>query len=269
MQLRYDPFQVFRHSKTPVGLYARQKWLEEAESARWQTDFAETVRMLSADQSADGSWYHDAVTTIHRLFGLHLTIRSSNRCIANALNWLIKYIRFQSDGIRVDLKPDINRAQLEGLPFVPSCPVSFITGSTLFLATIFGQQNDPAVLALYQWLCADGRLHGQSWQDRASLHNIFRAMVVHPVFSRDDATASAVNRLSDLQTESGHWGDDLSFYQTLNALAHLDMPQADIQVEKAFTRLFEIQNTDGTWSQREPEWNTFLAIHALKNKGCI
>ena len=27
MNLRYDPYQVFWSSKTPVGLYARQQWL--------------------------------------------------------------------------------------------------------------------------------------------------------------------------------------------------------------------------------------------------
>jgi len=32
---------------------------------------------------------------------------------------------------------------------------------------------------------------------------------------------------------------------------------------------FYHQNTDGTWGRSEPEWNTFLAIHALKNKGLL
>ena len=26
MKLRNDPYQIFRHSRTPAGLYARQKW---------------------------------------------------------------------------------------------------------------------------------------------------------------------------------------------------------------------------------------------------
>ena len=73
--------------------------------------------------------------------------------------------------------------------------------------------------------------------------------------------------VAGLQTDSGGWGDDLSFYQTLNALAHLDLPQAESQLERAFERLYENQNRDGTWSRSEPEWNTFLAIHAIKNKG--
>ena len=36
--------------------------------------------------------------------------------------------------------------------------------------------------------------------------------------------------------------------------------------EPAFQWLYDNQNSDGTWSQTEPEWNTFLAIHALRSK---
>ena len=39
MKLRHDPFQVFRVSKTPAGIYARQKWLGEADTPEWQRDF--------------------------------------------------------------------------------------------------------------------------------------------------------------------------------------------------------------------------------------
>lgn len=43
MKLRYDPYQVFRFSKTPVSLYARQKWLGEAGTSQWKIDFKESV----------------------------------------------------------------------------------------------------------------------------------------------------------------------------------------------------------------------------------
>ena len=90
--------------------------------------------------------------------------------------------------------------------------------------------------------------------------------MVHPIYSKDPATSLFVEYLADVQTKTGDWGDDLPFYQILNALAHLDYPLADKQLEKAFARLIEIQNTDGTWADTESEWNTFLAVHALKNK---
>ena len=79
----------------------------------------------------------------------------------------------------------------------------------------------------------------------------------------------AAEHLAELQTDKGFWTNGLSFYQTLNALAHLDLHQAKTQLDKAFERLLEDQNNDGSWSQSEPEWNTFLAIHALKNKGLL
>jgi len=56
MNLHYDPYQIFRSGKTPSGLYARQNWLEEAESRQWKIDFEETVSTLFADQLPDGSW---------------------------------------------------------------------------------------------------------------------------------------------------------------------------------------------------------------------
>ena len=74
MKLRYDPYQVFRFSKTPAGLYARQKWLGEAETDQWKIDFKETVADLMADQLPDGSWSRSTIETIKRLFGLHLTV---------------------------------------------------------------------------------------------------------------------------------------------------------------------------------------------------
>jgi hypothetical protein len=40
-----------------------------------------------------------------------------------------------------------------------------------------------------------------------------------------------------------------------------------ILIDKAFSSIYDTQNKDGTWGDDEPEWNTFLAVHALKNKG--
>jgi len=39
MQLRYDPYTIFKNSMSPAGLYARQKWLGEAENLTWKNDF--------------------------------------------------------------------------------------------------------------------------------------------------------------------------------------------------------------------------------------
>jgi hypothetical protein len=269
MKLRNDPYQVFRFSRTPAGLYARQKWLGEAESSQWKTDFEETVAVLLSDQSPDGSWHHETAATIKHLFGLHLTVRSSNAQIEAALTWLLGSIEVQPEKVHVSAGEIASNIDLKGLPFVPSRPDMFLTGATLFLAAIFGRENDPDVLAVYRWLSSLGIKNKGLWFDRHCSHNIFRALVVHPVFAKDKATELAVDYHADLQKNDGAWGDDLSFYQTLNALAHLDLPQAEMQLEKAFERLYEAQNHDGSWSASEPEWNTFLAVHALKNKGIL
>jgi hypothetical protein len=269
MKLRYDPYQVFRFSKTPVGLYARQKWLGEAETPQWEIDFKETVVALLADQLPDGSWRNSTVETIHRLFGLHLTMRSSTEQIATALTWILDKIAFQAKGIHVQSENISTIPNVKGLPFIPSRPDMFLIGAALFLSTIFGRQSDPDVLSLYKWLIAVGIKNKGRWFDEASSHNIFRAMVVHPIFAKENATVMAAEHLAELQTDTGFWSNELPFYQTINALAHLDLHQADKQLENAYVQLLKNQNSDGTWSQSEPEWNTFLVIHALKNKGLL
>ncbi|MEI6154662.1 MAG: hypothetical protein WCQ90_11300 [Deltaproteobacteria bacterium] len=54
-----------------------------------------------------------------------------------------------------------------------------------------------------------------------------------------------VEGLSKIQNNSGTWADTLPFYQTVNALAHLNLPLADRQLEKAFSLLVHTQNEDG------------------------
>ena len=78
VKLSHSPFQIFKASKTPAGLYARQKWLDEAVTARWQEDFHETVLSLLYGQSDDGSWHQSPLESVRRLFGLHLTLRKQN-----------------------------------------------------------------------------------------------------------------------------------------------------------------------------------------------
>ena len=269
MILRYDPYKIFIDSKTPAGLYARQKWLNEATHQSWQQDYSTAVRTILADQASDGSWHQSPLETIKRLFGLHLTVRASSPEISSALNWLLDKILFKPDEIEVTIEEDLAADSLVGLPFMAGRWEHFLSAAVLFLAAIFGRGDDPKVLAIYRRMSDMGIKSEGRWVDQASFHNILRAMVVHPVFAKDKATTMAVNILADLQTDSGDWGRILPFYQTLNALAHLDLPQAEAQLEIAFRRLIESQNSDGTWSRSEPEWNTFLAIHALRNKGLL
>ena len=269
MKLRYDPYQVFQSSKTPAGLYARQKWLGEADNQQWKNDFQETVSALLADQLPNGSWNDDPMATIRSLFGLHLTVRTATEKTDAGLNWLLDKICIHHDTIHLNGEFEFNEAEMRDLPFVPGRSDMLLTGASLFLASIFGRENDPTVLAVYRWLSKQGVRTGGHWSDQASFQNIFRAMVVHPVYAKDKATEMAVETLAATAVKGGGWGDDLTFYRTLNALAHLHFSQAESQLEKAFKLLFETQNGDGSWSRSEPEWNTFLAVHALRNKGYL
>ena len=149
MKLRYDPYQVFRFSKTPAGLYARQKWLGEVDTQNWQRDFQGTAAALQLGQMPDGSWRHASQQTIERLFGLHLTVRSPNPQIEAALSWLIDKIDVSKNDIQIYGGNDSSNNPLDGLPFVTSRPAMFLTGATLFLATIFGQERNPDILSLY------------------------------------------------------------------------------------------------------------------------
>ena len=71
--LKHDPMNVFYSSNTPIGLYARQKWLHQEDTLTWKNDFRETVDELFSGQLPNGSWDDSLLTTAHRLFGLHLT----------------------------------------------------------------------------------------------------------------------------------------------------------------------------------------------------
>ena len=269
MALAYDPYNVFKSSKTPAGLYARQKWLGESNDRQWNNDFDETVDKLFEDQAHDGSWQQSELKTINRLFGLHLTVREASGRIDAALDWLMNKIDLPPAGYQPGSETDANFDSLQSLPFIKSRSDLFQIGATLFLSSIFGRHNDPSILSIYHWLSTEGLRNKGLWFDRACTHNILRAMVVHPVYGGDPATVMAVESLADLQLASGEWGDGLPFYQTVNALAHIDIPAADKQLKQAFPRLYESQNEDGSWGETEAEWNTFLVIHAMRNKGLI
>lgn len=269
MQFRFDPFEIFRMSKTPAGLYARKRWLNEEHTQSWQVDLRETVDTLLAGQAEDGSWGRSIVMTIQRLFGLHLTARNPNEHIDKALDWLISKSCTAFNRIRPDVEEHLSPQALQGLPFTPGCSGFFIMGATLFLASIFGREHDRWVLSSYEWLSLEGVTKRGRWCGWSCSNNILRAFVVHPEYSLHEATVSAVEALAHVQSSSGSWLGHVPFYQTTNALAHLDFVQAKRQLERAFKKLYASQQRDGTWGRSQREWNTFLVVHALRNKGIL
>ena len=267
MQVRFDPFQCFKGSRTPAGLYARQKWLGEAETPEWKNDFQVQVGALLKDQQAYGSWDNSPIRTIQRLFALHLTVRDRTEHITRALDWLINVVCKNIEKQQINMPGQVTSRSLQGLPFTPGSVEHLITGATLFLSTIFSYENDSRVTGVYEKLCDEGLKKGDRWCGWSCSNNILRALVVNPRYALSNATAIIVKALGRAQNPSGAWPKGVPFYQTVNALAHLDSRDVDSQLNLAFERLQKTQHRDGTWGKTQKEWNTFLVIHALKNKG--
>jgi hypothetical protein len=261
-----DPYAVFRSSTTPAGLYARQKWLGESSTTQWKEDFAAAVADLVRGQSTDGLWRGSAIETIQRLFGLHLTVRHPDPCIEKGLDALLDI----ASAATSQTQPDFIQAErLHGLPFTPGPRAAILVPATLFLCTIFGRSTAPRVLAQYDRTVqvvdqAIEHREKTSWR-----HNLLRALVVNPRYTDHPAIRRIVVWLADHQTRQGHWGVDIPFYQTLNALAHLNTPAADRQTKRAIDHLSATQHADGSWGVSQRLWCTFLAVHALRNKGIV
>jgi hypothetical protein len=140
---------------------------------------------------------------------------------------------------------------------------------TLFLATVFQKGNEPNVLNHYHLLSLWVAENASVIDKESDKSNALRALVVHPDYAANLATAALVNYLDQIQEPSGSWPVPIPFFRTVNALAHLHLEQAHRQWNKALAILYSTQNSDGSWGSEDREWNTFLVVHALKNKGCL
>jgi hypothetical protein len=265
-QLPFEPHTVFRGSSTPAGLYARQKWLNEASTRNWQRDFDAAVHQLYSGQSPDGLWNGSWVETIHRLFGLHLTVRQSNSRIEQGLTKLLTIV---ADGVREESNDEIDPKSLFGLPFAPGRMSDILATATMFLAVIFGKSSDEKVSELFERRVFETVVHPLAHRDASALHNLFRALVVHPEWAKRGETQLLLEWLANRQQSEGDWGAEIPFFQAFNALAHLKHPKADRQIENSLPRLVNSQNADGTWGREDREWHTFLVVHALRNKGLL
>jgi hypothetical protein len=262
----HDPYAVFRSSKTPAGLYARQKWLVESPMPQWKEDFAAAVAELVRGQSADGLWQGAAIETIQRLFGLHLTVRHPDPCIDKGLDALLGI----ASAAISETQPDfVQPERLQGLPFTAGPRAAILVPATLFLCAIFGRSAAPSVLALYDRAVQVVDLAIEHREKTAWRHNLLRALVVHPRYADHSASRHIVAWLADRQTRQGDWGGEIPFYQALNALAHLPTSEADRQTKRAIDHLSAMQHADGSWGASQRLWCTFLVVHALRNKGIV
>jgi hypothetical protein len=264
-KLKHPPYAIFRGSRTPPGLYARQWWLNQGDTHSYKADFKATVSELESTETEINDRHARILDTIHRLFGLHLTVRHPNPSIGKALSEVIAESRDASLMNETVPFPD----RLQGIPFAASHWRFFILPAALFMAAIFEQATAPEVDRLYAQLAAEMTVT-TAWQnDAAAMHNALRALVVHPDNRFQPAIRSALTWFAARQTAQGDWGPAIPFYQAVNALAHLNMPEANVQFDRALPHIISSQNTDGTWDSVDTEWQTFLMVHALRNKGIL
>jgi len=258
-QPKYDPLQVFAGSKSPEGLYARQKWMHEESTESWVSDFNETVWALRAGQLENGSWKNCETNTIQRLFGLHLTVRESDDSMGRALDWLLSL----DEALQGNMANEIDETLFHSLPFSNSCREHFVICAGLFLANCFGQGETREVTRLYDTVAREIEAKDGRLCNIGCTNNALRAFVVHKQYSKSRAAVLMVDYLGRCQLASGRWRGKTPFYMTFNALAHLDSANASRQCVKAVESVVRAQNKDGSWGRTQKEWNTFLVVHAL------
>jgi len=264
-KIKHNPYKIFKGSTTPPGLYARQKWLNEGKAEQFGADFNHTVANLKLIGDDFKERSERILDTLHRLFGLHLTVRYLDPSINKALNEVIS----ECDGRLLKNKRVLTPDQLRGLPFAATRWEFLIVPAILFLSSIFGKTDDLPVKTLYIKLATDVLESSAFRRESAAMHNALRALVVHPGNEFRTAIDSLVSWMFDLQTAKGDWGPKIPFYQAINALAHLKDPKANTQFERALSHIIDSQNTDGSWGASDKEWQTFLVVHALRNKGVL
>lgn len=268
--LKYDPLSIFKGSTTPVGLYARSRWIGLDNDSGWQNDFDKTVAALRKGQLANGSWENSPLLTIHRLFGLHLTVRQPDDNIDKALEWLVFTFDTLSDfQIGSLFGKQLSSSKIENLPFVNSNVADLFKAAVLFLSTIFGKGKEEAIAKIFQGVMARFDFKRRRWTSLASTQNFLRAFVVHPEYRNSGVILKVVRMFADMQSTSGTWNERINSYLLINALAHLDMDVAKRQLISSLRGISHKQNSDGSWGRREKEWKTFLIIHAMKRMSAL
>jgi hypothetical protein len=271
-QLRYDPLQVFADSKTPAGLYARQKWLQEGKMHNWIHDFRETVKALRMDQLPDGSWGHSKINTIQRLFSLHLTVREPDDAIRKGIDWLLRSDSLEHPPVTSRMKVNmicnqdedkIEDSSFHNLPFTNGCMNYLGICAASFLANCFGLGEEKRITGLYDAIAREIEARDGHWYNIDCMNNALRAFATHSRYARSKSTAMMVNYLGQRQLPSGRWAGRVPFYLTFNALAHLNSANAKRQCATTIENVLKTQNKDGSWGRSQKEWNTFLVVHAL------
>ncbi len=86
---------------------------------------------------------------------------------------------------------------------------------TLFLAAVFQKGHEPSVLAHYHLLSLWVARKCQLMDTGSDKSNALRALVVHPDYAEDHATAALVDYLDQIQEPSGCWPVPIPFFLTV------------------------------------------------------
>ncbi len=203
--LKYDFLSIFKGSATPVGLYARNRWIGLDDDSCWQKDFDKTVAALRKGQLANCSWDTSPLLTIHRLFGLHLTVRQPDDDIDKALEWLVFTLDTLPNAQISTLFGKQLSSKIENLPFVDGDVADLFKAAVLFLSTIFGKGEEEAVARIFQEVMARFDIKRRRWTSLASTQNFLRAFVVHPEYKHSEMIHKVVRLFADMQSKSGTW----------------------------------------------------------------
>lgn len=259
-KLAHDPLAPFAASCTPAGLYARARWL--GGDPRLKRDMAHSVATLKKGQRSDGSWGGSPLTTLRRLFGLHLTQRQADPAVDKALDWL--WGRVMAPGAT---SKSPTALELYGLPFAPSRGDALWPSAALFMACIFGREQKPKTVKglrkLQDRMAQDDAL---GWAARG---NLLRALAVHPEFCRRRGVNAFLEQLHEVATAQDAWPRGLPFHHIFNALAHLPGRRAYGLLQPRLPGLVRAQASDGWWGRSDREFKSFLVVHALKNLGLL
>ena len=241
-----------------------KKWLGESESPEWKNDFRETVEKIPINGVRDEK---NTVSSVKKLFYLHLTVRELTPEIEEAV---LNLVDKSENIIKRREQTIITDRDLENLPFTGGETFIVIPPAALFMATIFGLSENNSVKMLFKNLTDFSADITSEGNKIVFSHNLYRALAVNPLYSSHPVAVGITEMLADTQSERGDWNGKLPFYQTLNAAAHIESEDTGNILRKALPKLINTQNTDGSWGEGENrEWNTFLAVHALKNRNLL
>jgi hypothetical protein len=280
VELKYEPYRVFRRRQTPYALYARTHWIDGPGSGLKDAT-RRRVDSITKSQKKNGSWNDSVVRTVENLYILSLLTSRRSTAGARAVDWLLEKdepitVRISGDGSPYTGLPfkvgheDVRQIYTRrDLPFHQGCSGFFKTGAALYFSGIFKRADDTRVALAFKSLDKAIQIRGGKWCNVACSGNILRGYVAHPKKRRSSQTKAALRYLEQIQSKGGGWKGTHFFYQTFNTVAHSDLPSARRQMEKALDRIVRSQNRDGTWGRSNTEFNTFMVLDGLHRQGVL